>query len=640
METMQIEDEAPGWSGFLSTEEEFRFSPRPNRAAEIHWRPWGVEAFREAESLGRLVLLSVSAVWCHWCHVMDETTYSDPGVIGRINRGFVPVRVDSDRRPDINRRYNQGGWPTTAFLSPGGSVVAGLTYAPPARLAELLDRLGVLFENRRQEIEVEVARQAARTCAPESPEGTAGVEGGIDPRAPENVTASIISAWDRTYGGLGGEPKFPAPGALELALDRYVQNGGEELRSFVVSTLDAMSLGEIFDRVEGGFFRYATARDWSVPHYEKMLSDNAELISVYLAAAVALGREEYREVARKAIDYALSNLLDDSRRGFYGSQDADERYYHRDAEGREGLEPPAVDRTIYTDSTAQMASALVTASAVLDDPGLLEIARAAADFIWREGFRSGRGVCHYFEPAEGFPVLWGTPGDQVYFLKALVDIYQATAETPYLQRAVELGEVIVRQCQAGRGWLGEMPNGGERETDEEQFALSGGRLAGVPPDTPDIAINGCGARTLLTLDALAPGRGFQEAAEAVLGYLAGEYPAYSHFASGYALAVDLLVKGHIEIRLSVGASAAERKELTRAAVAGFCPRKVIRLETVEDYAPSEGDSPLPAAVLCSTGTCLPVAGAADLGLAMASLLAGDSAPEVEGSGLLQAPAGR
>lgn len=106
--------------------EELRFSPRPNRAGEISWRPWGNSAFTEAREQGRLVLLSISAVWCHWCHVMDETTYSDPGIIERINHDFIPVRVDSDKRPDVNRRYNQGGWPTTAFLTPSGRAVAGL----------------------------------------------------------------------------------------------------------------------------------------------------------------------------------------------------------------------------------------------------------------------------------------------------------------------------------------------------------------------------------------------------------------------------------------------------------------------------------------------------------------------------------
>ena len=460
--------------------------------------------------------------------------------------------------------------------------------------------------------------------------GAADAHGGIDARAVENVTASILAAWDRSNGGLGGEPKFPTPGALELALARYLECGDEQLRSFVVSTLDAMSLGELLDTVEGGFFRYATARDWSVPHYEKMLSDNAGLISTYLSAAVALGSVEYLEVARRAVEYVLSNLLDDSRRGFFGSQDADETYYRRDGEGRTALERPVVDRTIYTDSTSQMLSALVQASAVLEDPELLALARRVADFIWQEGFRPGRGVCHYFELPDGRPRLWGMPGDQVQMLTALMDIYQASGEHLYLQRALELGEEIVARYRSEGGWLGEMSGAPGGETAVGRQRPEGGLLSGVPQDSPDITVNGLGARALLALDGLAPGRGFHEAAEGVLRSMALEYPAYSYFAAGYALAVDIFEKGHLEIRLSGGAGETERREMTRAAVAVFNPRKVIRPETVEDYVPSEEEAPLPAAVLCSSGACHSVGSPADLEAVMAALVSGD--PEREDSG--------
>src|SRR5213076_2552631 len=118
----------------------FRFSPRPNRAAEIAWRPWGEKAFQEAQVADKPVLLAISAVWCHWCHVMDETSYSDPEVIRLINERYVPIRVDNDERPDVNRRYNMGGWPTTAFLTPDGEIVHGGTC--PARRDAVISRAG------------------------------------------------------------------------------------------------------------------------------------------------------------------------------------------------------------------------------------------------------------------------------------------------------------------------------------------------------------------------------------------------------------------------------------------------------------------------------------------------------------------
>ena len=597
--------------------EEFRFSPRPNRAGEISWRPWGKNAFKEAQEQGKLVLLSISAVWCHWCHVMDETTYSDPGIIERINRDFIPVRVDSDKRPDINRRYNQGGWPTTAFLTPSGRAVAGLTYTPPSSLEDILDKLSALYEQRGKEFETESASRAARERELMS---TVEYESEIDRGAGEEVLASILASWDKGYGGLGDEPKFPPSDALEFALSRFVETGEHELRSFIVSTLDGMSLGELFDRVEGGFFRYATRRDWSAPHYEKMLSDNAELISIYLSASSVLGHPDYAEVARRATGYVLENLMDDESGGFFGSQDADEAYYHRGREERSRLEPPAVDRTIYADSTSRMISALVQASAVLSDPDLLYMAERAADFIWSKGFRHGEGVCHYFELPEGSPQLWGQPADQVFFLKALTDLYQATSEPHHLERARELGETLVRLDKSDTAWIAGTGVNVTGEEGEEGEAV----LSEVPLDLPDVALNGHGARALLVLDALAPGMGFREAAEAILSSLSARYKSYSYFASSYALAVDIAIRGFIEVRVKGNHGSDSGWEIVQAALAAFNPRKVVRPESVEDYSVAEKGTPTPLAVVCCPGSCRPACNADELKEVLASIAVDDA----------------
>lgn len=596
--------------------EEFRFSPRPNRADEILWRSWDESAFKEAREQDKLVLLSISAVWCHWCHVMDETTYSDPGIIERVNRDFIPVRVDSDRRPDINRRYNQGGWPTTAFLTPSGRAVAGLTYAPPSGLMDILDRLSALYKDRRNEIVTESASEARERELLSTIES----ESEIDRGSGEEVLASILSSWDKGYGGLGDEPKFPPFDAVEFALARYVETGADTLRSFIVSTLDGMSLGELFDRVEGGFFRYATRRDWSAPHYEKMLSDNADLISMYLSASTVLDRPDYADVARRTTEYVLENLMDDERRGFFGSQDADETYYHRGGDERSRREPPAVDRTIYTDSTSRMISALVQASAVLSAPDLLQIADRAADFIWDQGFRRGEGVCHYFQLPEGFPHLWGQPADQVFFLKALTDLYQATSEPRHLERATELGETLIRLSKGDTAWIAETGvNVAGGEGMENRVVLSE-----VPPDMPDVALNGHGARALLVLDALAPGMGFREAAEAILSSLSAVYKSYSYLASSYALAVDIASKGFIEVRINGNHSSESGWGIVRAALAAFNPRKVVRPESVEDYFVAEKGEPAPPAVVCCPGLCRPAHDADELKEVLASIAVDDT----------------
>jgi len=594
----------------------FRFSPRPNRADEIEWRQWGVPAFEEAEREGKLVLLSISAVWCHWCHVMDETTYSDPEVIEKINSAFVPVRVDSDMRPDLNRRYNQGGWPTTAFLLPSGRAIAGLTYSPPPQLSVLLDRLRSTYRNRKGEIETE-----AVTLAVDERRLLLSFKGEeVDPGAPGEVMAATLVSWDREYGGLGSEPKFPPAGEVELALARYVETGEREPMEFVVSTLDGMGRGGLNDDVEGGFFRYATTRDWSVPHYEKMLQGNAELIRVYLAASAVLDRPDYADVARTALDYCLVTLMDDEQRGFMGSQDADEKYYELDAGDRSNTMAPAVDRTIYTDSTSSMVSTLVLASAVLLDVGLLRIAERVNDYLWREGFRHGSGICHYFKLPAGSPELWGQPADQVRMLSCLVELYQATEEPRFLERAVELGDLVRERYICDPGWLCESSNGAGRE----EAATGGSVLDDAPIDMPDIALNGEGARALLALDALVPGKGYGDAAEGILTALSGRYRSYKHFASSYAIAVGMFLRGPIEVRVSVGSDPELRKEIISTAIAAFNPRKVTRPETAMDNFPVDGESELPPAVVCSPGNCLPAYSAAGLLEALDSLAGGEA----------------
>jgi uncharacterized protein YyaL (SSP411 family) len=548
--------------------------------------------------------------------VMDETTYSDPAIIETINEGFVPVRVDSDRRPDVNRRYNQGGWPSTVFLIPSGAAVAGLTFAPAGQLMAMLERLGSGYGQQRDSVDSEAASQA------ELERGlfdSAQAAGEIDTHTIPEVEAWILAAWDKGYGGIGSEPKFPPLGAVEFALGRYVETGNDALKAFVISTLDGMRNGELFDKVEGGFFRYATARDWSTPHYEKMLADNAEMISLYLYASTVFEKADYAEAARMVIDYALVNLLDEEQRGFYGSQDADEKYYHRDKGGRALMEKPPVDATIYTDTTSQMISALVLASSVLPDPGLLAIAERCADFLWRQGFDHAKGACHYFELPEARPHLWGQPADQVALLRAHLDLYQATAEPRFLERSRELADALLEHHVGRQGWLVESGRG-----EEEQASA----LPDAPVDLPDIVVNGTGARMLLLLDELEPEREYRDAAGDIIRSLAEKYKQYSYFSAGYAIAVQMWMEGLIEIRISRDVSGDERKRLVAAAIREFNPRKLIRPETVEDYLPLEG-LPAPAAVVCSLGKCQPVSGPGELKDAFASL---GGSPKSRGEG--------
>ena len=253
--------------------QEFHFSPRPNRASEINWRPWSGEAFDAARQTRKPILLSISAVWCRWCHVMDETTYSHPSVIDLINRDYVPVRVDNDVRPDINQRYNMGGWPTTAFLTASGDILTGGTYMPPDQMASALMRIADYYRDNQAEIASRVLDARKRAAS-----GVARSAGELEVRLVDEVVESVTSAYDPEYGGFGNAPKFPQTDAILLLLEQAVLRSDDSLRLRAVHTLEKMTGGGTYDHVEGGFFRYSTTQDWSVPHFEKMLEDHAGLV--------------------------------------------------------------------------------------------------------------------------------------------------------------------------------------------------------------------------------------------------------------------------------------------------------------------------------------------------------------------------
>src|SRR6185312_16251919 len=212
---------------------DFRFSPRPNRANEIEWMPWGTQAFERARSEDKPILLSISAVWCHWCHVMDETSYSDPGVIATINERFVPVRVDNDRRPDVNARYNMGGWPTTAFLSPDGSTLTGATYLPPAQMRRALDEIANFYTDQKGRIAeraLEMRSQQRTSYRPSSRED-------LRESMIVRLTEELLESYDDEYGGFGDAPKFPQPEMLEYLLAEWRLSGEQRLYEVVAKTV-------------------------------------------------------------------------------------------------------------------------------------------------------------------------------------------------------------------------------------------------------------------------------------------------------------------------------------------------------------------------------------------------------------------
>jgi len=394
-------------------------APLMNR---IQWLEWEKESFDKARSLGRPILLDITGSWCHWCHVMDNTSYKDPVVIDLVNKKFVPVRVDTDRRPDVNRRYNMGGWPTTAFLDNEGRIITGGTYIPPEQLREVLRSVLDFYGTNKGKI----GSKLQTTRIPQAKSEA------LSDKIAKDIATTVAVNFDIDYGGFGFEPKFPHTEALEYALLRYRYHGEKEMLTVVTKTLDKMGSGGVYDRVEQGFFRYSTTRDWSIPHFEKMAEDNAKLLAAYLHAFQITGKALYRDVAEGIVKYVNASLSDPEHGGFFGSQDADEEYYKLDLSKRKTRKSPAVDTTLYTNYNALFISSFLLSSIVLDRPEVGKFAIKSLDRILTLP-SDGALPFHYWKEDYGAK-LKGLLVDYASLLHSLLDAYEYSGKPAYLEK--------------------------------------------------------------------------------------------------------------------------------------------------------------------------------------------------------------
>jgi uncharacterized protein len=308
---------------------------RQHASNPVDWYPWGDEAFATAGKRDVPVLLSIGYSACHWCHVMAHESFEDPGVATVMNAGFVNIKVDREERPDVDSVYMEavqaltggGGWPMTVFLLPDGKPFHGGTYYPRERFLDLLDRIGSLWQERRPEL-VEAAGQLAEAVR----SGTGLPGAGLGPedagatRSAELLSVAadgLLARFDPEWGGFGRAPKFPQPAMLETLLVAAAGTGRGDLARAVTTTLDAMASGGIYDHLGGGFARYSTDRAWMVPHFEKMLYDNALLARVYLHAWQETGADRYRQVVAETLEYLLSPPMRIPGAGFASAEDAD-----------------------------------------------------------------------------------------------------------------------------------------------------------------------------------------------------------------------------------------------------------------------------------------------------------------------------
>lgn len=353
----------------------------------VDWHPWGTDAFDEAQRRGVPLLISIGYSTCHWCHVMARESFSDEATADQMNAQFVPVKIDREEHPEVDASFMAAasaftrnlGWPLTVFATPAGRTFYAGTYFPPeARggspaFRDVLTAVNEAWTQRHDEVlaSADAVVDALRAASRKDPSPLP------DADALGAAAATILQREDTVFGGFGGAPKFPMATTL-----RFLQHPLAGGSAAAQRALDAMSASELRDQIDGGFFRYATQNDWTVPHYERMLTDNAQLME----AALDAGRHD---VVRGVAGFLLSVLRCEGG-GFGAAQDSEswidgERseggYYRRGAAQREGLQPPAVDGKVLTGWNGLAIGALARAGARLGERSWVEAAAQAAEHV-------------------------------------------------------------------------------------------------------------------------------------------------------------------------------------------------------------------------------------------------------------------
>lgn len=351
-------------------------------ATRVEWRGWGREAFAEADGRDCPVLLSLSATWCEGCHEMDATTYAEPRIAANVNEWFVPVRVDVDRRPRVRERYNMGGFPTTAFLTPDGELLTGAGYLGVDGMRQVLESVRELWN--------EQGRTAGRI--PRALNGDRPPAGELSEAVESHLAGQLENKYDEEYAGWGTDAKFPLPRTVEFALKRD--------RDRALRTLDAVR-DHLADDVAGGFFRFAGTRDWSDVAYEKPADTNAAVTRAFANAYLYTGDEAYREPAVAAIDFLTDDLWTGYGVGGSLGPGLGRAYYAASAEDRTELDPPRRDLTVFAGANALSADALLTFAAYTDDDRAREYAERILDGLERDLIDADTGLVTHYRSTDG-----------------------------------------------------------------------------------------------------------------------------------------------------------------------------------------------------------------------------------------------
>ena len=494
-----------------------RFSPNPNQAHLIHWHEWGEEAFRKAQEQDKPVMLFLTAFWCRYCQRMDESAFSESENIALLNAYFVAIRAEDAQRPDVNARYNLNGWPTIAFMSPGGQLLAAANYLPSEQLGAVLTRVYMAYQDKKDKI------RSTNNPPRENSTDTIGqvALGQVDGALVEQIGNLIMELADRVYGGFGRGQKFIHPEANDFLISRYETTGDSSCLDQVCLTLDRMREGAIHDREEEGYFRTTSGADWSRPHREKLLAEQVGLLGNCLRMFRVTKQTVYTRMAEDIISYLDRKLTDHTTGAFYGCEDF-LRIETPEPSTREEFFT-IIDKCVYTDANALAIVAYLEAAAILGKPSWQERALKALEFLWDNCRSRDGGMCHYFDDA---PHLGGMLNDQARMGMALLQAYKSTTEEKYREHGQELAELILTRLRN--------PNGGYYDLPEQGAAYLSLRLTLIEQ-------NGVAALFFLALAETTKEARYYEAAEWALSAFSGDLSSYGIHAAALGQALGELV---------------------------------------------------------------------------------------------------
>jgi uncharacterized protein YyaL (SSP411 family) len=544
----------------------------------VDWYPWGDEAFAQAKAADKPIFLSIGYSTCHWCHVMEQESFSDPEIAKLMNEAFVSIKVDREERPDLDAVYlavtrtlvGEAGWPNNVILTPDGKPYLAMSYVPKERFRQLIPALQKMWTEQRGQV-FGTAGIVMSSLQPAAILGDALAADTLD-----RGYQQLLSRFDPKNGGFLPEPKFPMPHQLMFLLRYWHRTGEPRALSMVETTLRGMRNSAMWDSRGFGFHRYSGKADWSEPHYEKMLYDQAMLAMANLEAYQATHKSEYAQTAREIFTYVLRDLRSNPG-AFFAAQDADERWYT--AKDRRDLTPPGRDEKILVDWNGLMIASLAYGAAVLDEPKYAEAATRAAEVIVARPRR--------FLDDHAF-LVWG-----------LLNLYEATFDVRWLQSAIAIeGETLAKfRDSAGRFYI---------------TAADGERLLVRPRETGDGAIpsgNSVQLMNLIRLGRITADAKYETYATELRRSVADDVSLAPVTATYFLSALSFALGPSQEIVLA----GADVRAMRRAVFTPFAPNKVVLHRPPGDAPPVVAIAPFTkdqrsigekaTAYICANHTC-------------------------------------